>query len=274
MQYTEISLFGLTLNPGRVLDLGFFQINYYGLIIAIGLALAAIYGLRRCNQFGFKQDDIIDGALLIIPFAIICTRLYYCAFQWEHYKDNPISILYIWEGGLAIYGGVIGAFIGTVAYCLYKKISVLAAFDLVGVSFLIGQMIGRWGNFFNREAFGAETDSFLRMGLYNTTTKAWEYHHPTFLYESLWNLLGFVLLHFASKKRQYDGQIALGYVAWYGLGRAIIEGLRTDSLYWGQFRISQVVALVSFILAGGMLLIQAFRKHDKSNLYVNRVEKN
>ena len=273
MQYTEISFpgLGLQFNPGRVLDLGFFQINYYGLIIAIGLALAAIYGLRRCNQFGFKQDDIIDGALLIIPFAVICTRLYYCAFQWEHYKDNPISVLYIWEGGLAIYGGVIGAFVGTVAYCLYKKISVLAAFDLVGVSFLIGQMIGRWGNFFNREAFGSETDSFLRMGLYNTATKAWEYHHPTFLYESLWNLVGFVLLHFASKKRQYDGQIALGYVAWYGLGRAIIEGLRTDSLYWGQFRISQVVALVSFILAGGMLLIQAFRKHDRSNLYVNLI---
>ena len=273
MQYTEISFpgLGLQFNPGRMLDLGFFQINYYGLIIAIGLALAAIYGLRRCKQFGFKQDDVIDGALLIIPFAVICTRLYYCAFKWEHYKDNLISILYIWEGGLAIYGGVIGAFVGTIAYCLYKKLSVLAAFDMVGVSFLIGQMIGRWGNFFNREAFGAETDSFLRMGLYNTATKAWEYHHPTFLYESLWNLVGFVILHFASKKRQYDGQIVLGYIAWYGLGRAIIEGLRTDSLYWGQFRISQVVALVSFILAGGMLLIQAFRKHDRSNLYVNRI---
>ena len=273
MQYTEISFpgLGIEINPGRVLDLGFMQVNYYGLIIAIGLALAAIYGLRRCNQFGFKQDDVIDGALMIIPFAVICTRLYYCAFQWEHYKDNPISILYIWEGGLAIYGGVIGAVIGIIAYCAYKKLSILAAFDMVGISFLIGQSIGRWGNFFNREAFGSATDGFLRMGLFNTYTQSWEYHHPTFLYESLWNAAGFALLHFFSKKRQYDGQVGLLYVAWYGLGRAFIEGLRTDSLYWGDFRVSQVLALVSFILAGGMLLFQAFRKHDRENLYVNRI---
>lgn len=275
MQYTEISFpgLGLQFNPGRVLDLGFFQINYYGLIIAIGLALAAIYGLRRCNQFGFKQDDVVDGALIIIPIAIICTRLYYCAFQWEHYKDNPISVLYIWEGGLAIYGGVIGAVIGIIAYCAYKKLSILAAFDMVGICFLIGQAIGRWGNFFNREAFGSTTDGFLRMGLFNTYTKSWEYHHPTFLYESLWNATGFALLHFLSKKRQYDGQIGLLYAAWYGLGRAFIEGLRTDSLYWGPFRVSQILALVSFVVAAGILIFQAFRKHDKNKLYVNRVAK-
>jgi phosphatidylglycerol:prolipoprotein diacylglycerol transferase len=275
MQYTEISFpgLGLQFNPGRVLDLGFFQINYYGLIIAIGLALAAIYGLRRCNQFGFKQDDVVDGALMIIPIAIICTRLYYCAFQWEHYKDNPISILYIWEGGLAIYGGVIGAVIGIIAYCAYKKLSILAAFDMVGICFLIGQAIGRWGNFFNREAFGSATDGFLRMGLFNTYTQSWEYHHPTFLYESLWNATGFVLLHFLSKKRQYDGQVGLLYAAWYGLGRAFIEGLRTDSLYWGPFRVSQMLALVSFVIAAGILIFQAFRKHDPEKLYVNRVAK-
>jgi phosphatidylglycerol:prolipoprotein diacylglycerol transferase len=146
-------------------------------------------------------------------------------------------------------------------------------FDLVGISFMIGQMIGRWGNFFNREAFGSATapDFFLRMGLFNTHTQSWEYHHPTFLYESLWNLFGFILLHFLSKKRQYDGQIGLGYVAWYGLGRAIIEGLRTDSLYWGDFRVSQVLALVTCIVASGILIFQAFRKHDRAKLYVNRV---
>ena len=273
MQYTEISFpgLGIEINPGRALDLGFMQINYYGLIIAIGLALAAIYGLRRCNQFGFKQDDVIDGALMIIPFAIICTRLYYCAFQWEHYKDNPISILYIWEGGLAIYGGVIGAVIGIIAYCAYKKISIFAAFDMVGISFLIGQMIGRWGNFFNREAFGSATDGFLRMGLFNTYTQSWEYHHPTFLYESLWNAAGFVLLHFLSKKRQYDGQIALGYVAWYGLGRTFIEGLRTDSLYWGPFRVSQMLAAVSCFAAVVALLVLSFKHHDPAAMQVNRV---
>ncbi len=271
MKYTEISLFGLTFNPARALEIGPLSINFYGLIIAIGLALAAVYGLRRCKQFGLKQDDVIDGALLIIPFAVICTRLYYCAFQWEHYKDNPISILYIWEGGLAIYGGVIGAVIGILVFCSVKKINIFAVFDLVGLGFLIGQSIGRWGNFFNREAFGSATDSFLRMGLYNTHTQSWEYHHPTFLYESLWNAVGFVLLHFLSKKRQYDGQIGLGYVAWYGLGRAIIEGLRTDSLYWGDFRVSQVLALVTFVAASGILVFMAFRKHDRAKLYVNRV---
>ncbi len=273
MNYTEISFpgLGLLFNPPRGFAIGPLQINFYGLIIALGLGLAAIYGLRRCKQFGIKQDDVIDGALMIIPFAVICTRLYYCAFQWEHYKDNPISILYIWEGGLAIYGGVIGAAIGILVFCSVKKINISAVFDLVALGFMIGQMCGRWGNFFNREAFGSETDSFLRMGLFNTTTQSWEYHHPTFLYESLWNLVGFIALHFLSKKRQYDGQIALGYVAWYGLGRAIIEGLRTDSLYWGQFRVSQVLALVTCILATGILVFQAFRKQDRSKLYVNRV---
>ena len=194
MQYSEISFpgLGLLFDPGRGFEIGPLSVNYYGMIIALGLALAAIYGLRRCNQFGIKQDDVIDGALLIIPFAIICTRLYYCAFQWEHYKDNPISVLYIWEGGLAIYGGVIGAVIGILVYCTVKKMSIPAVFDLTALGFLIGQSIGRWGNFFNREAFGSEAEGFLRMGLYNTVTGKWEYHHPTFLYESLWNLTGFL----------------------------------------------------------------------------------
>ena len=273
MNYSKISfpIFGLEINPDRVLQLGPVQIYYYGLIIAIGLCLAAVYGLRRCKQFGLKQDDVIDGALLIIPFAVLCARLYYCAFQWDHYKDNPISIFYIWEGGLAIYGGVLGAALGIVVFTAIKKINLPAVLDIVALGFLIGQSIGRWGNFFNREAFGSETTNFLRMGLFNTRTQAWEFHHPTFLYESLWNAVGLVALHFLSKKRQYDGQIALGYVAWYGLGRAMIEGLRTDSLYWGPFRVSQVLALGSFIIATGVLIALAFYKHDRNKLYVNRV---
>ena len=275
MNYSKISfpIFGLEINPDRVLQLGPVQIYYYGLIIAIGLCLAAVYGLRRCKQFGLKQDDVIDGALLIIPFAVLCARLYYCAFQWDHYKDNLISIFYIWEGGLAIYGGVLGAALGIVVFTAIKKINLPAVLDIVALGFLIGQSIGRWGNFFNREAFGSETTNFLRMGLFNTRTQAWEFHHPTFLYESLWNAVGLVALHFLSKKRQYDGQIALGYVAWYGLGRAMIEGLRTDSLYWGPFRVSQVLALGSFIVATGVLIALAFYKHDRNKLYVNRVNK-
>ena len=270
-KYTEISLFGLNMNPGRVLDLGFIQIHYYGLAIALGMCLAVVYGLRRSRQFGLKQDDIIDGALCIIPFAVLCARLYYCIFQWEHYKANPISVLYIWNGGLAIYGGVIGAALGIIVFARVKKISLLAVLDLVALGFLIGQAIGRWGNFFNREAFGSECDGFFRMGLFNSLTKQWEYHHPTFLYESVWNIAGFAALHCLSKIRQYDGQVALGYVAWYGLGRAFIEGLRTDSLYWGSFRVSQMLALVSFIAAGAVLIVMAFRKHDRAKLFVNRV---
>ena len=137
--------------------------------------------------------------------------------------------------------------------------------------FLLGQSIGRWGNFMNREAFGAATDSFLRMGLLNTRTGAVEYYHPTFLYESVWNACGFVLLHFLSKKRRYDGQIALGYAAWYGLGRSMIEGLRVDSLYWGPFRVSQWLALISCIAAVAVLIWQSRRPHDPKDLWVNQV---
>ena len=264
---------GLEVNPDRVLQIGSFSIHYYGLIIAIGLALAVIYGLRRKKTFGLTEDHILDGALLIVPFAIICARLYYCAFSWDSFKDDPISMLYIWNGGLAIYGGVIGAALGIVVYCKVRKISLGATLDLVALGFLIGQAIGRWGNFMNREAFGAPVSEnyFLAMGLFNRYLGEYQYFHPTFLYESLWNVVGFVALHFLSKKRQYDGQIALGYVAWYGLGRAIVEGLRTDSLWWGPFRVSQLLAAVSCIVAVAVLLVQAFRVHDRESLFANKV---
>ena len=272
--YSVISFpgLGLEMDPSRTLSIGPLTIHYYGLIIAAGLLLAVIYGLRRCKQFGIKDDDIVDGVLWVTPFAILCARAYYCIFSWHEFAHDPISVLYIWNGGLAIYGGVIGAIIGVTVFCHFKKIKLAALLDLVLLGFLIGQGIGRWGNFFNREAFGAATDSFLRMGLYNMRTFTFEYYHPTFLYESLWNLTGFVMLHFLSKKRQYDGQIALGYAAWYGLGRALIEGLRMDSLYWGTFRVSQLLAAVSCVAAVGVLVWQGFRKHDPAKLFVNRAE--
>lgn len=267
--YTSISLFGLEMNPPRSLDIFGLSIHFYGIIIACGLMLAVIYGCKRCSQFGFSADDLTDGVLCIVPFAILCARLYYCVFDWASYKDHPISILYIWNGGLAIYGGVIGAVIGILVFARVKKLKVGAVLDLVALGFLIGQAMGRWGNFFNREAFGAATDSFLKMGLFNKFTQSWEYYHPTFLYESLWNVVGFAGLHFLSKKRQYDGQIALGYAAWYGLGRTFIEGLRVDSLYWGDFRVSQVLAAVSCFAAAAVLVYMAFRQHDPARLQVN-----
>lgn len=273
MRYTTISFpsLGIEINPPAFFEVGPLTIHFYGVIIALGLMLAVVYGMRRSKQFGLKEDDILDGVLWIVPVAIICARLYYCIFEWDNYKDDPLSILYIWEGGLAIYGGVIGAAIGVVIHCRFKKISLGAVLDVVALGFLIGQSMGRWGNFFNREAFGAPTETFLRMGLLNAYTGITEYYHPTFLYESIWNLIGFIGLHFLSKRRQYDGQIALGYVAWYGLGRAFIEGLRMDSLYIGNFRVSQLLAAVSCAVACAVLIWQIFRPHDPKDLFVNRV---
>ena len=270
--YTSISFpfLGLELNPGRSFSLGPLEIHYYGVVIALGLLLAVLYACRRSKEFGIRSDDIIDGVLWVTPFSIICARIYYCVFSWDAYRDNPISVLYIWNGGIAIYGAVIGAVIGVIVFSKCKKIKIPALLDLVALGFLIGQCIGRWGNFFNREAFGAETDSFLRMGLLNAYGNLVTYYHPTFLYESVWNLCGFVLLHFASKHRKYDGQIALGYVAWYGLGRTFIEGLRMDSLYWGSFRVSQVLAGISCVTAVIVLIWQHFREHPKEKLWVNR----
>lgn len=276
MKYTTISFpwLGLELDPARSFSVGPLTIHFYGLIIATGLILAVMYAMKRSRQFGANDDLVLDGVLWITPFAIVCARVYYCLFAWEMYADDPIRVLYIWEGGIAIYGGVIGAIVGIFVFCRIRKFNVWAALDLVLLSFLIGQSIGRWGNFFNREAFGTETDFFLRMGLFNTHTGAWEYHHPTFLYESVWNAVGFAVLHLLSRRRKYDGQIALGYVAWYGLGRALIEGLRTDSLYIGAtgIRVSQLLATASCAAAVIALVYQAMLPHSPQKLFVNQVK--
>ncbi len=264
---------GIEVNPGRSFDVGPLTIHYYGLVIAVGMILAVLYACKRSREFGIREDDILDGVLWVTPFAICCARIYYVAFSWEDYAANPISALYIWEGGIAIYGGVLGAILGMWVFCKIRKLKFTMVLDLILMVFLIGQSIGRWGNFFNREAFGAPTEAFLRMGLYNTVTGAWEYYHPTFLYESLWNAAGFLLLASLCGKRKYDGQVALGYAAWYGLGRCFIEGLRMDSLYWGPFRVSQVLAAVTCVVACGILIWQSFRPQDPEKLYVNQIKK-
>ena len=277
-RYTNISFpsLGIDIDPVREFSLGPVSIHMYGLIIAFGLFLAVVYSMRRAKQFGVTEDHILDGVLWVTPFAFLCARAYYCIFQWEElYASNPISVFYIWEGGIAIYGGVLGAVAGIIVFCRIKKISLGAALDLVLLGFLIGQSIGRWGNFFNREAFGAETDTWLRMGLLDPATGVVTYHHPTFLFESVWNALGFVILHFLSKRREYDGQIALGYVVWYGLGRTFIEGLRTDSLYipGTQLRVSQLLAAVSCLIAAAVLVYFMFKPPVKK-LFADRVAEN
>ena len=269
--FISFPFLGVEVNPPRTLSIGPLSAYYYGLIIAIGLILAIGYACRRSKEFGLTEDDVVDGALWVTPFAIICARIYYVAFSWEDYAANPISVLYIWEGGIAIYGGVIGAIVGMAVFSKVRKLKLLAVLDVILMVFLLGQSIGRWGNFMNREAFGAATDSFFRMGLFNEKTGGWEYYHPTFLYESLWNLIGFIVLASLCKKRKYDGQIALCYAAWYGLGRSMIEGLRVDSLWWGPFRVSQVLAAVTCVTAVVILLWQNTKMHDPAKLYVNQV---
>ncbi len=265
---------GLSFNPSRVaFSIGSKPIYWYGIIIAAGFLLAVYYAMRRADQFGLTQDNIIDMLICAVPLAIIGARAYYCLFSWNLYKDDPIRVLYIWEGGLAIYGGVIGAVIGLFLYTKVKKVKTSALLDIGGLGLLIGQAIGRWGNFMNREAFGAQTDSFLRMGL-TDASGATIYVHPTFLYESVWNAIGLLILHFYSKRRKFDGQIFLMYLGWYGLGRMFIEGLRTDSLYVGasNLRVSQLLAGVCFLAVVIFLVYdKIFREHDPKDLYVNQV---
>lgn len=265
---------GLSFNPSRVaFSIGNKPIYWYGIIIAAGFLLAVYYAMRRADQFGLTQDNIIDMLICAVPLAIIGARAYYCLFSWNLYKDDPIRVLYIWEGGLAIYGGVIGAVIGLFLYTKVKKVKTTALLDIGGLGLLIGQAIGRWGNFMNREAFGAQTDSFLRMGL-TDASGATIYVHPTFLYESVWNAIGLLILHFYSKRRKFDGQIFLMYLGWYGLGRMFIEGLRTDSLYVGSsnLRVSQLLAGICFLAVVIFLVYdKIFREHDPKDLYVNQV---
>ena len=173
--YISFPFLGLELNPPRVLELGPLTVHYYGAIIAVGLMLGMLYCLRRGKEFGLEENDILDGFLWITPLAIVCARIYYCIFSWDEYAANPISVLYIWNGGIAIYGSVIGAILGMAIFAKVKKVKLTSVLDLVLMAFLIGQFIGRWGNFMNREAFGAATDSYFRMGLFNTKTNAWEY---------------------------------------------------------------------------------------------------
>lgn len=233
------------------------DIYWYGIIIAFGFALAIVYCSRRIGQFGFNNDMLFDALIAALPTAIVCARLYYVIWEWSYYSQHPSEIIAVWEGGLAIYGGVIGALLAVAIYGRIKHLSIPGMFDVAALGLLIGQCIGRWGNFINGEAHGTETTTFLGM----TVNGAGPFH-PTFLYESVWNLIGFFILHLISKKwYRFRGQIFLCYLIWYGAGRAVIEGLRTDSLYVGQtdIRISQVVAIVSCIV-GIVLLILCLRR--------------
>ncbi len=262
-----------SIDPSRYFTLFGHDFYWYGTIIAVGFLLAVTYCMRRRKEFGITQDNLIDMLLFAVPISIIFARIYYVIFNFSDYRQDPSEIYKIWHGGLAIYGSIIGAVLVVCIFCRVKKIKIGAMLDLGCFGLFIGQIIGRWANFINREAFGGTTDIWCRMGL--TTEAGTIYVHPTFLYESLWNLIGFIFLHFYSKKhRRYDGQIFAMYVAWYGLGRFFIEGLRSDSLYlFGTgLRVSQIVALVTFGVAVAYLVYMFTQKENSPDkLYVNVV---
>ena len=245
-----------------------FSIKWYGVCIAVGFLLAVIYGLSHARSFGLDPDKMIDAILVCTLLAFIGARLYYVLFsdQRDAYFADPKTILYIWEGGLGIYGGLIVAFVSGLIMCRVCKLNTLAMFDIASLGFLIGQACGRWGNFFNQEAFGTNTtlpwgmtgDS-IKQGLRGNGFDPSLPVHPTFLYESLWCLIGFILLHILSKKAyKFKGEIFCGYLVWYGIGRFMIEGLRTDSLMLGTMKVSQLVAVLAVI--GGVVLFFILRR--------------
>ena len=242
-----------------------FTIYMYGIVMAIAFLAAVFYASRKAPTLGIKGDDIFSLVLWVLPIAIVGCRIYFVISEWDNYKDNLISILYIWEGGIAMYGGTIAGVITVIVWSHCKKIPIGATLDVGGSALILGQVIGRWANFVNREAFGYQTDIFCRMGL-TQPGKETVYVHPTFLYESLWNLIGVLIINFywyRKDHRKYDGQIFLFYVFWYGTGRAMVEGLRTDSLYipGTNIRTSQLVAACSAVIALIILLVNIKRPH-------------
>ena len=243
-------------------SIGTYDVRWYGIIITCGMLLALAYAYFSAKRFNVEWDTLFDCVLVGIVTGIIGARLFFVLFSLDKYINNPLDFFKIHEGGLAIYGGIIGGFIGGVIVAKVKKAKILPILDVAVLGFLIGQGIGRWGNFFNQEAFGTTTDLPWRMVSENTGLVG---VHPCFLYESLWCLLGFVLIHFLSKKFQkYPGQVLYAYLVWYGFERMIVEGLRTDSLmlpFWG-LRVSQVISALILIF-GIIMLIVNRNKEDE-----------
>lgn len=265
------TILGIEFSFSRVaFEIGGFQIYWYGILIAMGFMLAIIYAFRRAPYFGIKQDPMIDVIIVGSVCAIICARAYYVLTSLDSYHSFKEAIS-IHDGGLAIYGAIIGAVVFGGLMCRVKKISVPAMFDLAGIGLLLGQAIGRWGNFMNQEAFGNNTampwgmisngtiDYLSRpsvqaeLSAQGVTVNPLMPVHPCFLYESLWCFAGFILLHFLSKHRAFKGETFLQYIVWYGLGRFFIESVRTDSLMIGSFKISQIVAALCVV--GGIAAI-------------------
>lgn len=262
----------LTINP-IAFSIGDFNIYWYGIIIATGFTIALCYAMINSKRFGIVQDKLIDAIIVGLITGIIGARLYYVVFYpGNTYINNPASIFQIHEGGLAIYGGIIGGLTGGIIVAKIKNINIPSILDIAALGFLIGQCIGRWGNFINQEAFGTETNLPWGMVSENTLLETSNPVHPCFLYESLWCLLGFIFLDIFSRKfKKYNGQIFLLYIVWYGTERFFVEGLRTDSLMlpYVNLRVSQVLAAVSIVISV-IILIYFKNKKNHAKKILNR----
>ena len=273
----NVILFGLefTINPvAFTLPIGKngWDIYWYGIFIATGFALALVYGLFNAKRLNIDVDRMLDVVLVTVPVAILCARTYYVIF--DDYKIKSFGEFFGFGtssgfSGLAIYGGVIGAFAVGGLMCKLRKVKILDIFDLAAIGFLIGQGVGRWGNFTNQEAFGALTgSSWWGMQSENTIREVGRgMVHPCFLYESIWCLVGVLVLHILSKKRRYSGQIVLMYAAWYGFGRTFIELLRTDSLYIKGTNL-RVSSVLSFLLCVSAIILMVYiskKQKEKAN---------
>ena len=272
-------------NVGKSIHIGGFEIAYYGIVIACAMVLGLCLAMWVAKKTKQDPDLYFDVALYAIPIALVGARLYYVIFSWDQYNDNLIHILYIREGGLAIYGGVIAAVITFYVYVKIKKENFWLMVDTGCVGLVLGQIIGRWGNFFNREVFGGYTDSLFAMQLPLNAVRASDVTqemmdhlqtidgvsyiqvHPTFLYESLWNVGVLLILLFFTKRKKFDGEIFLMYLAGYGIGRFWIEGVRTDQLLIPGIGLP-VSQVLSAILAVGAVLLIFIRR--KKALTVNR----
>lgn len=267
-----IRIFGIEFSIDRVaftIPVGNgYNVYWYGIIIAVGVMLAMIYGFRSAKRFGIDPDRMSDVVIVSIIGSIICARLYYVIFDSNGTYSSFMDVIDITKGGLAIYGGVIGAFGFGALMCKLRKVNVLSMFDLAGTGFLLGQAIGRWGNFVNQEAYGGFTGSSwfgITGGRIASEMGSTALVHPCFLYESVWCLIGFFVLHYIGKRRKYNGQVILSYCAWYGFGRFFIEGLRTDSLHIGlNLRVSQLLSAILFIGATITLIYMHFHIKERA----------
>ena len=248
---------------------GTIEVRWYGIIMVTGIILAFLYAYYRSKHEGVSFDDLLDYAIFTVLSGIVGARLYYVITSDQKYTFGEIFA--IWNGGIAIYGAIIGGATALLCVSLYKKIKWQKAFDMVCPGVMIGQIVGRWGNFFNGEAYGEAPveDSLLYFMRMELRHEGWANSYlcqPTFLYESLWNLVGFLIINALYKKKKYDGQVFLMYITWYGFGRMFIEGLRTDSLMVGTFRISQVVAFLCFVVGFALLVYLGVRASNRAKL--------